>query len=238
VGTLRTGWYELAQEARDGKAPVVVAAAGVVSPATRVSVEFARGGTVVDRIGLADMPENVLREEPIGWRDLRTMLPGRPAATADSVRVVADDTSLGDWLAVSAPRVPKLTRMIDLIGSQPVYLHWSVGFVHPCLHPFKVRNGVAELPAYAISGLTGDLSGAVGWAATEAGGPTGWLELSALQPELPAYLENDWSRDWGHIYRVLPFERDAEPATVHTGEQVHNGLWSPGPMRIPVAPSR
>jgi arabinosyltransferase C len=237
TGTLRTGWYELPEAARAGQAPVVVAAAGVVSPETRVSVEFARDGTVIDRIGLADMPENVLREDPTGWRDLRTMLPGRPAATADSVRVIAEDTSLGDWMAVSAPRVPRLTRMIDLIGSQPVYMHWLVGFVHPCLRPFNVSNGVAEMPAYVISGLTGDLPGAVGWAAGEAGGPNGWLELAADQPELPAYMENDWSRDWGHIYRVVPFEPGEKPAEITTGEQVHSGMWSPGPMRIPNTPS-
>lgn len=238
VGTVRTGWYELPDAARAGRAPVVVATSGTVGPATKVHVEFARQGAVVDRIRLADVPENALRTDPIGWRDLRTMLGGRPAETADSVRVVAEDTSLGEWMAVSAPRVPRLTRMIDLIGDQPVYLHWSVGFVHPCLQPFDVRNGVAEMPAYAISGLTGDLPGAVGWAAAEVGGPHGWLELSARQPELPAYLENDWSRDWGHIYRVEPFEPSVVSASIATTEQVHNGLWTPGPMRISSPPAR
>jgi arabinosyltransferase C len=231
VGTLRTGWYELPAPARAGQVPVVVAVAGTLGAATTVDLEFASAGRVVDTITLADMPENALREDPLGWRNLRTLLTGRPAAGADAVRVVAKDSSLREWLAVSTPRAPRLTKMIDLIGQQPVYLHWSVGFVHPCLQPFQVRNGIAQLPAYAISGITGDLPGALGWASAEAGGPNGWLDLSARQPELPAYLENDWNRDWGHLYRVEPLESGMTPATVTAGEQRHDGLFSPGPMR-------
>ena len=238
VGTARSGWYDLPAAARDGQAPVVVAAAGGLGPATTVTLEFAAGGAVVDSVELVDMPENGLREDPLGWRDLRTMLTGRPAASADSVRVVAEDTNLGEWMAVSAPRVPRLVPMIDLIGDQPVYLHWSVGFVHPCLRPFAVRNGVAELPAYVISGITGDLPGAIGWAAGEAGGPNGWMDLSSRQPEVPAYMTDDWSRDWGHLYQVVPFERGAAPARVETSKQVHSGLYTPGRMRTPAPPSR
>lgn len=231
VGTLRTGWYELSAPARAGQVPVVVAVAGTLGPATTVDLEFASAGRVVDTIPLADMRENALREDPLGWRSLRTMLTGRPAAGADAVRVTAKDSGLREWLAVSAPRVPQLTKMIDLIGRQPVYLHWSVGFVHPCLQPFQVRDGIAQLPAYAISGITGDLPGALGWASAEAGGPNGWLDISARQPELPAYLENDWNRDWGHLYRVEPVASGTTPATVTTAEQRHSGLFSPGPMR-------
>ena len=161
TGELTTGWYSLPDPARQGRAPLVVGVAGQVGGGTSVTVELGRSdGTriaVVDRFDTGAGSVVTAAADPAGtgaggrgWRDVRFDLSGRPEA--DRVRVVASDTALtpDGWVAVAPPRVPQLTPLLDVVGTAAGYLDWPVAFPHPCLRPFPIHDGVAELPAYRV----------------------------------------------------------------------------------------
>jgi arabinosyltransferase C len=234
TGTIRTTWYALPVAARQGTAPVVISVAGKLSSTTPLVAEFARrtghGFHVVDQLsisgrGTANGP---------GWRDYRLGLAGRSAAGADAVRLIATDADVTDegWLAFSAPRVPVLSSLTDLVApTPPVFLDWPVGFVHPCVRPFAIRNGIAEVPQYRLlpNELLADYSKT--WSSRDAGGPIGWLQILATQQEVPTYLKENWDTDWGKLMVIQPRVPAAEAPTVQTGTAVRSGWWSPGPLR-------
>jgi arabinosyltransferase C len=234
TGNLRTTWYALPVAARQGRAPVVISVAGKLSPTTPLVAEFARrterGFHVVDQISIGG---RATANAP-GWRDYRLGLAGRPAAGADAVRLLATDADVTDegWLAFSAPRVPVLSSLTDLVApTPPVFLDWPVGFVHPCVRPFAIRNGIAEVPQYRLlpNELLADYSKT--WSSREAGGPIGWLQILATQQEVPTYLKENWDTDWGKLMVIQPRVPAAEAPTVKTGTVVRSGWWSPGPLR-------
>ena len=234
TGNIRTTWYALPVAARQGGAPVVISVAGKLSPTTPLVAEFARrtehGFHVMDQVsingrGTANGP---------GWRDYRLGLAGRLAAGADAVRLIATDADVTDegWLAFSAPRVPVLSSLTDLVApTPPVFLDWPVGFVHPCVRPFAIRNGIAEVPQYRLlpNELLADYSKT--WSSRDAGGPIGWLQILATQQEVPTYLKENWDTDWGKLMVIQPRVPAAEAPIVRTGTAVRSGWWSPGPLR-------
>ena len=233
TGNLRTEWYALPAAAREGQAPVVIAVAGKLSATTPLVAEFARR---------ADRGFRVIDQTPIGgratanapgWRDYRLGLTGR-AAGADAVRLIATDADVTDegWLAFSAPRVPVLSSLTDLVApTPPVFLDWPVGFVHPCVRPFAIRNGIAEVPAYRL--LPDELltEYSTTWSSRDAGGPIGWLQILATQQEQPTYLKENWDTDWGKLMVIQPRVPTTEAPTLQTGTTVRPGWWSPGPLR-------
>ena len=234
TGNVRTTWYALPAAARQGRAPVVISVAGKLSPTTPLVAEFAhrteRGFRVVDQIPIGG---RATANAP-GWRDYRLGLAGRPAAGADAVRLIAIDADVTDegWLAFSAPRVPVLSSLTDLVSpTPPVFLDWPVGFVHPCVRPFAIRNGIAEVPQYRLlpNELLADYSKS--WSSREAGGPIGWLQILATQQEVPTYLKENWDTDWGKLMVIQPRVPAAEAPTLKTGTVVRSGWWSPGPLR-------
>ncbi|HWR47527.1 MAG TPA: arabinosyltransferase domain-containing protein [Pseudonocardiaceae bacterium] len=233
TGYLRTTWYALPVTARQGRAPVVISLAGKLSPTTPVLAEFAhhteRGFHVLDQIPLGG---KATAPAP-GWRDYRLGLTGRPAAGADAVRLIATDADVTDegWLALSAPRVPVLSSLTDLVArTPPVFLDWPVGFVHPCVRPFAIRNGIAEVPQYRLlpDELLADYSKT--WSSAQGGGPLGWLQILATQQEVPTYLKENWDTDWGKLMIIQPRVPAAEAPTVKTGTAVRAGWWTPGPL--------
>lgn len=233
TGELRTPWYQLPADARAGKAPLVVPFAGQESGANSLFAEFGKntpGGFKV----LAKLPLD--KDGAPFWREARMTLSGE-AAKADSVRLTAKSDILGvdGWMAVGAPRVPKLTRMTQLIGSSPVYMEWPAALVYPCLRQPSLRNGVAEMPKYRIA--AGGLRG-VGqdWSAPTAGGPFGWLNISSTVREVPTFLRGSVDQDWGTLYLVDPYAPKALPASAaeQVRHETHWGTWSPGPTPTPV----
>ncbi len=234
TGILRSTWYALPAAARQGSAPVVVSVAGKLSPTTPLVAEFARrtehGFHVVDHMQIdgratADGP---------GWRDYRLGLASRPSAGADAVRLVATDADITDdgWLAFSAPRVPVLSSLTDLVApTPPVFLDWPVGFVHPCVRPFGIRNGIAEIPQYRLLPDKMLADDSKSWSSADAGGPIGWLQILATQQEVPTYLKENWDTDWGKLMVIQPRVPDAEAPQLTTGTAVRSGWWSPGPLR-------
>ncbi|MGH3935974.1 MAG: arabinosyltransferase C-terminal domain-containing protein, partial [Pseudonocardiaceae bacterium] len=235
TGDMRTTWYALPGGAGQGRnAPVVISVAGHLSSTTPLIAEFARrterGFQVVDQIPIGGQAT----ANPPGWRDYRLGLTGRPAAGADTVRLIAADADVTEdgWLSFSAPRVPVLSSMTDLVApTSPVFLDWPVGFVHPCVRPFEIRNGIAEVPQYRLlpDELLADYS--KNWSSRDAGGPIGWLQILATQQEVPTYLKENWDTDWGKLMVIQPRVPDAEAPTLRTGTEMRSGLWSPGPLR-------
>jgi arabinosyltransferase C len=234
TGILRTTWYALPDAARQGRAPVVISAAGRLSSTTPLVAEFARrtenGFHIIDHMPLGG---RATADGP-GWRDYRLGLAGRAAAGADAVRLVATDADVTDdgWLAFSAPRVPVLSSLTDLVApTPPVFMDWPVGFVHPCVRPFALRNGIAEIPQYRLvpDKMLADQSKA--WSSADAGGPLGWLQILATQQEVPTYLKENWDTDWGKLMVIQPRVPDAEAPELKTGTAVRAGWWSPGPLR-------
>jgi arabinosyltransferase C len=234
TGQVRTTWYALPAAARQGRAPVVISVAGKLSDTTPLIAEFARhtgrAFHVIDQIPVGG---RATANAP-GWRDYRLGLAGRPAAGADAMRLIAVDADVTDegWLAFSAPRVPVLSSLTELVApTPPVFLDWPVGFVHPCVRPFAIRNGIAEVPQYRLmpNDLLADYSKS--WSAKDAGGPLGWLQILATQQEVPTYLKENWDTDWGKLMIIQPRVPAAETPTVQTGTAVRSGWWSPGPLR-------
>ncbi|MGH3833181.1 MAG: arabinosyltransferase domain-containing protein [Pseudonocardiaceae bacterium] len=233
TGNMRTTWYALPAAARQGRAPVVISVAGKLSATTPLFAEFARrtdrGFRVVDQIPIGG---RATADGP-GWRDYRLGLTGR-AAGADAVRLIATDADVTDegWLAFSAPRVPVLSSLTDLVApTPPVFLDWPVGFVHPCVRPFAIRDGIAELPQYRLLPDKMLADDSKSWSSAQAGGPIGWLQILATQQEVPTYLKENWDTDWGKLMVIEPRVPDAEAPTLETGSAVRSGWWSPGPLR-------
>ena len=233
TGNVRTTWYALPVAARQGRAPVVVSVAGKLSATTPLFAEFARrterGFQIIDQTAIGG---RATANAP-GWRDYRLGVGGR-AAGADAVRLIAIDADVTDegWLAFSAPRVPVLSSLTDLVApTPPVFLDWPVGFVHPCVRPFGIRNGIAELPQYRLlpDEVLTDYSKT--WSSRDAGGPIGWLQILATQHEVPTYLKENWDTDWGKLMVIQPRVPDAAGPTLKTGTAVRTGWWSPGPLR-------
>jgi arabinosyltransferase C len=234
TGELRTPWYTLPDSARSGQAPVVVALAGMEAGPNSVTLQFGKntpkGFQVVDQHQIVKGPANV-------WREASITLSG-PAQQADEVRIVAEANGLGvdSWMAVSAPRVPSFVRMTDVLAGRPVFLEWPVGLAHPCARPFNQVNGVAEMPAYRVTGDADFRQQGQGWSAPDAGGPFGWLNVNATVRKLPGFLDGQIDRDWGTLYAIDPYEPNALPASAaeRVTQEVHSGLWSPGPMPHPI----
>jgi arabinosyltransferase C len=233
TGNVRTTWYALPAAAREGRAPVVVSVAGKLSATTPLFAEFARrtehGFKVIDQTAIGG---RATANAP-GWRDYRLGVAGR-AAGADVVRLIAIDADVTDegWLAFSAPRVPVLSSLTNLVApTPPVFLDWPVGFVHPCVRPFGIRNGIAEIPQYRLlpDELLTDYSKT--WSSRDAGGPIGWLQILATQREVPTYLKENWDTDWGKLMVIQPRVPDAAGPNLRTGTAVRPGWWSPGPLR-------
>jgi arabinosyltransferase C len=243
TGELTTSWFALPAPGRRTDAPLVVAAAGPLGGGNELALEFAAGERLLRRVDLAEAPAVTATADPSGaaaegrgWRDLRIDLTDLPAEV-DRARLVAEDRNLSPegWLAVTPPRVPRLTPLTELVGDAPGFLDWPVAFPHPCLRPFDVSNGVAELPQYRV--LADPQQRAVGdtWSSPPAGGPQAWVNELARQRVVPTYLEGEWGRDWGQLRLLQPYVPQATGPDVVVGQRRVWGLEDPGPIGAPPA---
>ncbi|WP_258175193.1 arabinosyltransferase domain-containing protein [Actinopolyspora mortivallis] len=234
TGELRTQWYDLPERARDGEVPLVLALAGKVSGANSLFVEF--GKQTEDGFEITDR-RPVVASPTTEWRDARISVDGK-AEDAEQVRVIAVDQALGEdgWLAVSAPRAPRLTNMTEFIGDAPTFVEWTAAFQHPCLQLPEISHGVAEVPRFRVSAGGALRSVGQGWSSPDAAGPFGWMSLTTSMRELPTYLRGDMHRDWGTLYAVDPYAPEALPAqaAMRIEQETHWGTWSPGPVSRPV----
>jgi arabinosyltransferase C len=225
--TYRSGWFGLPA---DRSAPLAVSVAGRTSGGTSVTVEFGRsaaGGTEV--LATVDVSDGSAAEA--GWRDLRTEV----VDGADVVRVLAEDRAVGPdgWLAVTPPRVPEQATLTAALGDSPALVDWPVAFANPCVRPFAVVDGVAEVPTHRL--LADEQLRGLGdsWSAAAAGGPLAWVELIGTEEPVPAYLSGEPGRDWGQLRRIDLYEPAAGAPDRVAGTQTRWGWYSPGPQGAP-----
>lgn len=227
---LRSGWYRL--PARDKAGPLlVVSVAGRFDP-REVHVQWA-----TDDQAAGGHPGGSLQFADVGaspaWRNLRLAMSSIPNS-ATQIRLVADDEDLAPqhWIALTAPRIPQLRTLQDVVGStDPVFMDWLVGLAFPCQRPFGHQNGVDETPRWRI---LPDRFGAEANSPVmdnNGGGPLGVTELLAKATTMATYLRDDWSRDWGSLQRLTPYYPDAQPAKLQLGTATRSGLWGPAPLR-------
>ena len=205
---------------------------GVETKGQDVMVEYGKANAqgIVDKLG-------EIRPMDIGpapsWRDLRVPLEKIPAA-ATAVRLVVtdDDIAPEKWVAVTPPRVPILKSLQSYVGSKnPVLLDWSVGLAFPCQRPFEHLNGVAEVPQYRILPDRNGSDATNAWQDSIGGGPLGWMELLLKYETIPTFADHDWTRDWGALERMIPFDGSESTATITTSDKVRSGLYSDGHIK-------
>ncbi|MEU4648563.1 arabinosyltransferase domain-containing protein [Nocardia fluminea] len=149
------------------------------------------------------------------WRNLRVPIDALPVGV-NAVRLVAADNDITgkQWLAVTPPRLPKLSTLDSVVGrTAPVLLDWHVGLAFPCQRPFEHHDGVAEAPQWRIlpDRVGSDASNA--WQDDIGGGPLGWTNLLLKAETVPTYLDHDLGRDWGSLERFTPYQ-PAPPAKI------------------------
>ena len=238
---LTSAWYEL-PAADDGHPLVVVTASGTITGLSvadgvdsgqKVELEYARPGP-----DGAPVPAGRVTPFDVGptpsWRNLRYPRAEIPD-DAVAVRVVAEDLSLsvGDWLAITPPRVPEVRTVQEYVGSeQPVLMDWAVGLAFPCQQPMLHANGVTQIPRFRISpDYNAKLQSTDTWQNGLEGGLLGITDVLLRASVMSTYLSHDWGQDWGSLRRFDTVV-DAQPAELELGSATHSGLWSPGRIRI------
>ena len=238
---LTSAWYELPPD--DGGHPlVVVTAAGTIAgnsvlngrtDGQTVVLEYGSTGPGGDPVPAGRVEPYDLGPAP-SWRNLRFPRSQIPAQ-ATAVRIIAEDRSLslGDWIAVTPPRLPELRTVQQYVGStQPVLMDWAVGLAFPCQQPMLHTNGVTEVPRYRITpDYTAKKQDTDTWQDGRNGGLLGITDLLLRARVMATYLSEDWGRDWGSL-RKFDTVVEATPADVELGTATRSGLWTPGPIRI------
>ena len=237
-------WYRLPPPADDRAAIVAVAAAGAIwSHNEDGTLDY--GQPLRLEWGVTE-PDGAVRPagqvEPIdigpqnSWRNLRFPLAWAPPGT-DAVRIVANDPNLStdQWFAFTPPRVPVIRTVQQLIGSDtPVLLDIATAANFPCQRPFTEHLGVAELPEYRIMPDHKQTASSSNlWQSAEDGGPFLITQAMLWTSTVPAYLRDDWYRDWGAVeayHRLVPAD-DAPDAVIEQGAVTVPGWYRPGPIR-------
>ncbi|MGW5574257.1 arabinosyltransferase domain-containing protein [Nocardia thailandica] len=237
VAELTTGWFRLPAD-RTGILAFSAAgrirsvdADGVVTPGQQLELEYGTADSAESAAPLGRVTPIDIGPAP-SWRNLRVPFADIPAQ-ADAVRLVAVDRDRNpkQWLAVTAPRVPRTVTLDELVGSStPVLNDWMVGLQFPDQRPFGHHDGIAEVPSYRI---LPDRPGAQItnlWQSHEGGGPLGWTGMLLRATPMATYLNNDWRRDWGELQRFTRLDSSAVPARPEVSVRTHGGLWTPGPI--------
>lgn len=241
MGHLTSDWYQLPKRSAD-RPLVTMSVAGKIETIDALAV-MRKGQSLrleagrVSADGTVTTVASLIPHDAGGapeWRNVSFPMDQIPGG-ATVVRVVAEDTSpsVDAWLAVTPPRSTKLKTLNELVGREdPVLLDWEVAFAFPCQRPAAVVHGVLETPKWRVTpDAEGERVNSARWMAGDYGGPLGITENELSPTEIPAYLKNDWARDWGSLQRYTPLlpQRDAE-LTLTDADR--SGLWTPGPMRV------
>ncbi|MFE6920941.1 arabinosyltransferase domain-containing protein [Nocardia sp. NPDC057663] len=240
---LTTQWYRLdltaAQQDPAYRVLILTVAGRIESvapdgsrlPGQRLRLEFAQradDGTVTP---LGESTPPTVGGAP-GWRNLPIDLDQVPAGTT-AVRLVAEagEPDPMQWLAVTPPRLPKLSSLNTVVGStDPVLADWHVGLAFPCQRPFDHRTGVAEMPLWRIQPDKLNAQVSETWQGDTGGGPLGWTGMLMQSRTIPAYLADDWTRDWGELQRLTRLVA-APPAEITVRDDTAWGWTNESPIR-------
>lgn len=238
---LTTGWYRLpAPEDRGGIMAITAAGRfrsitqdGSVMPGQPIDIEYGTAESATSARTLGQVIPIDIGPTP-SWRNLRVPLDQIPEQ-ADVVRIKAEDLSVDapEWMALTPPRIPQTRTIDELIGSeQPVLLDWAVGLQFPCQRPYDHKDGIAQTPGWRILPNRPASSTTSMWQSHDGGGPLGWTRQLLRSQTLATYLKNDWSHDWGQLQRFTPIDPAARPALPAVTQEMHGGLWTPGPINV------
>jgi arabinosyltransferase C len=122
-----------------------------------------------------------------------------------------------------------------VVGGSSGYLDWPVSFEHPCLRPFDIVDGVAELPGYRMLADPQQREVGDNWSLPPTGGPLAWISVAAEQRVVPTYLAGEWGRDWGQLRMLAPYAPNAGRPDVSRGTTEMWGWQDPGPIGDPPA---
>ncbi|MFE3318876.1 arabinosyltransferase domain-containing protein [Nocardia sp. NPDC059195] len=200
-------------------------------PGQRLRVEFARRAEDGTTTALGDVIPPTVGGAP-GWRNLPVALDRIPAGTT-AIRLVVDaaEPDPMQWLAITPPRLPKLSSLNTVVGSSdPVLADWHVGLAFPCQRPFDHRDGVAEMPIWRIQPDKLNAQVSETWQGDTGGGPLGWTGLLMQSRTIPAYLADDWTRDWGELQRLTRTVA-APPADIDVHTETRWGLTNETPIK-------
>ncbi|MCW1957846.1 MAG: arabinosyltransferase domain-containing protein [Mycobacterium sp.] len=238
---LTSAWYQLPPNDA-GHPLVVVTAAGTIAgnsvlnahtDGQTVELEYGRPGPDGTVAAAGRVEPYDLGPAP-SWRNLRYDR-SRIPADATAVRIVAEDKSLslGDWVAVTPPRVPELRTIQEFVGStEPVLMDWAVGLAFPCQQPMLHSNGVTQVPKFRITpDYLAKKQDTDTWQDGRNGGLLGISDLLLRAHVMATYLSHDFGRDWGSLRKfdtIVP----ATPAELELGSATRSGLWKPGKIRI------
>ena len=238
---LTSAWYQLPPN-DSGHPLVVVTAAGTIAgnsilnghtDGQTVELEYGKSGPDGAPVAAGRVEPYDIGPAP-SWRNLRYARSQIPA-DATSVRIVAQDKSLslGDWVAVTPPRVPEVKTVQQYVGSTaPVLMDWAVGLAFPCQQPMLHTNGVTDVPKFRITpDYTAKKQDTDTWEDGRNGGLLGISDLLLRAHVMATYLSHDWGRDWGSL-RKFDTIVGAQPAQLDLGSATRSGLWKPGEIRI------
>ena len=239
---LTSAWYQLPPN-DDGHPLVVVTAAGTIAgnsvlnaltDGQTVELEYGRPGPD----GARWQPGG---SSPTTWgRRRHGAICAYPRseipADATAVRIVAEDRSLslGDWVAVTPPRVPELRTVQEYVGStQPVLMDWAVGLAFPCQQPMLHSNGVTQVPKFRITpDYTAKKQDTDTWEDGRNGGLAGHQRPAAAgarHGHLP--VATTGAGTGARCASSTPSSMPS-PAELELGTATRSGLWKPGEIRI------
>ncbi|MGW6624713.1 arabinosyltransferase domain-containing protein [Nocardia sp. NPDC055002] len=240
---LTTQWYRLdmaaAQQNPAYRVMILTVAGRIEStapdgsrmPGQRLRVEFARRAEDGTTTALGEAIPPTVGGAP-GWRNLPIALDRVPVGTT-AVRLVADaaEPDPMQWLAITPPRLPKLSSLNTVVGStDPVLTDWHVGLAFPCQRPFDHHTGVAEMPIWRIQPDKLNAQVSETWQGDTGGGPLGWTGMLMQSRTVPAYLADDWTRDWGELQRLTRTVA-APPADITVRTEIRWGLTNETPIK-------
>ncbi|MGW5438766.1 arabinosyltransferase domain-containing protein [Nocardia asteroides] len=240
---LTTQWYRLdlaAAQQNPAHRVLILTVAGRIEsvspegsrmPGQRLRVEFARRAEDGAVTPTGELAPPTVGGAP-GWRNLPIDLDRIPVGTT-AVRLVAESGEPDplQWLALTPPRLPTLSSLNTVVGStDPVLTDFHVGLAFPCQRPFDHRVGVAETPLWRIQPDKLNAQVSETWQGDTGGGPLGWTGLLTQSRTIPAYLAEDWTRDWGELQRLTRLIA-APPAELTTRTDSAWGWTGESPIR-------
>jgi hypothetical protein len=236
--TLRSGWFVLPPEARERRAPVVVAVSGSIARGS-VALEFAASPTDTPRTegpggptaGVAPRDLRALAPEGATLVRVRATSAARDAADAQVASPTGQAPELP--LAVSVPRVPRSVPFDDVVApGSTALVDWPVAVVFPCLRPPALTGGTAGVPPWRLTPPGLSDAGEIAVAPTT-GGPFLTPRLLVEEVRLPVYLDGDPTRDAVGLARWVP-RRPLGALSPQVGDETVAGWRRTGRAGVPV----